>query len=310
MLSEFYSKINTKFLVNIPLLSVSLGWATLFGAVFYRSICNIVYKNNLFYQINSVSEKELIILRGVPGIGKNNYVLNEELCKKGIYAVVANDDFFIKDGKYVFEREFLNKSNAWAFDQFLTYLELDVPRIYIANFNNKIWNYSNYIKLATSKGYKIKIIEFKCNDINELRYFNKRSVHNIPYSYSKKIYDDWDEDTNSIFIEPYIGTHEGYPLGDTIPNYPKKTKEELDKELDDYFTRKIDISHQDTEYNNNDNSSEIVDKICKEDIDYISSRRLYIFKSEQHKNYNYFKCGNLEALKPVNKNLINYDIDN
>ena len=47
-------------------------------------------------------------------------------------------------------------------------------------------------------GYKVKIVESVCNNYQELHYFNKRSVHNIPYNYSKKIYDDWDIDNDSI----------------------------------------------------------------------------------------------------------------
>ena len=76
-----------------------------------------------------------------------------------------------------------------------------------------------------------------------------------------------------------------------------------------YFNRKINVSE--TEHAKNDNNAyQIVDKICKEDINYINARRLYIFKNDRHTDFNYFKCGNLDALKPVNKNLINYDINN
>merc|ERR1712078_306870 len=93
--------------------------------------------------------------------------------------------------------------------------------------------YSNYIRLGESYGYKIEIIDIICSNNDELTYFNKRSSHKVPMSFSKNVYNDWDDDEFSTKIEAYIGDFNGPPPGDSMPSFPPKTKEELDYELEE-----------------------------------------------------------------------------
>ena len=295
--SFIYTSYTDLTLTNIPLISYSFGWLAIFTMVSYRCILNIFNKNDLFYKIQRAGKKEVIILRGVPGIGKNNYILEEELDRDTIFSVVSLDDFFIKDNKYLFDRSLLNKAHNWAFEQFSIFIDIGVPRIYISNLNNKKWNYSNYIRSAIKSGYKIKVVELVCNNHQELHYFNKRSVHNIPYSYSKKIYEDWDIDKNSIPIEPYLGDHWNQLDGDSLPTFPSITVAELDEQLDNYMNK---IVKDDSIKNEVDNGVEdtsttyniteikhIINKVDSENIEEISKRRLYIIKSGINKELHY-----------------------
>ena len=314
MFEEIFSQNNRSYLTtfsnlkDLPLITYSLGWLTLFTLVSYKCLLNMFKGNDIFYKLNSTNERTIIILRGVPGIGKNNYILNKELNRNSIYSVVSSDDFFIKNNKYAFDRSLLNKAQSWTFEQFLVYLNMGVPRIYVSNLNNKIWNYSNYIRTAINSGYKVEIVELICNDYKELHYFNKRSVHNIPYTYSKKIFDDWDIDKNSTYVEPYLGTHTIELEGDSIPNYPILSEDELDKLLSDYMNKseivkKVDIVNKPEKVNNVD----IVNKVDKDDVDEIMGRRLYVVNNN-NKDLYYLKCGKLKGVEKIPKELIDYSI--
>jgi len=72
---------------------------------------------------------------------------------------------------------------------------------------------------------------------DELKYFNSRSRHNVPMTYSKKVFSEWENDQIAQYYEPFFGNEKGSLSGDCLP-FPKVTKDQLDKELDDYFETK------------------------------------------------------------------------
>ena len=82
-------------------------------------------------------------------------------------------------------------------------------------------------------GYNIKIVELKCQDVDHLRHFNKRSSHKVPMIKSKKVFENWEVDPDSVYQEPYL---ENFP-GDCVPKYGTVNVEELDKQLHDYNLR-------------------------------------------------------------------------
>ena len=107
------------------------------------------FKSNKLTDNIRKKEKKVTIVRGVPGVGKDTYVLTKEEGKKDNFTVVCSDDFFVKDGKYEFNRKELSQAEAYCLEQYQLHLSLGVPRIYITNVNNKKWMYSNYIRLAS-----------------------------------------------------------------------------------------------------------------------------------------------------------------
>lgn len=231
-----------------------------------------VNKYRITDRIKRSKQKEIVIVRGVPGIGKDTYVYSREYNKRGTFTMVSSDQFFTNNRKYNFSRVDISKSEADCFDKFHLNVSLGVPRIYVTNVNNQKWMYNNYITLARSYNYNVKIVELVCNDKDELHYFNKRSIHNVPFTYSKNVFNSWEKDSRVEYIEPYMGTLPG----DSLP-YPFKTKVELDMELDNY--RKIGKCRIHT----NSDDEEDMDLKDMESIDYMSldttqqieKRRLY-----------------------------------
>ena len=281
MLDTYYSIIQSFFLNNylyFPLFIMTSLYLSIFWLMGYTLVQNIIY----FKKNKTI--KEVIIIRGVPGSGKNCLIYDLEYDNNSNFSIISFNDFFIKDGTYKFDRTLINKAYSYSFQKFINCLQINIPKIYINNINNNKWMYNNYIILAQIYNYKVKIIEILCDDQNYLYYFNKRSKHNTPMNYSKNIYNNWDYDENANYIEPYLGNFKGPLLGDSIPSYPPTTKEQLDIELDEYKS-KISNNNQNIINNNNTynnkaynknmyETNEIINFLIKKDIFKINHRKI------------------------------------
>lgn len=225
------------FLIDAALLLISgawLGTAGVVGFALFKSFGNS--GKSLKDRVNNSKKKEVVIVRGVPGVGKDNYVYYNEFGEDANFTVCSSDDYFYENGKYHFNRSKINRSEAYCLQQFHQSLKLGIPRVYLTNVNGQRWMYANYIRLAESYKYDVRVVTIQCEDEDQLRYFNSRSRHNVPMSFSKKVFEDWEYDPNETIIEPYIGNEEGYLEGDSLP-FPQRSVEQLNKELEDYQSR-------------------------------------------------------------------------
>ena len=103
--------------------------------------------------INHISqeEKEVIVLRGVPGSGKDNYIYYNQEKKKNKYFININSDKHFYDSKnnYVFNRQDINKHKETCFSEYLISLKVGIPTIYVNETNEKKWMYENIITLGS-----------------------------------------------------------------------------------------------------------------------------------------------------------------
>ena len=176
----FYNESINFGLVDVPLLLLSAMYFGLVTTVSLKMVKNCFKKHSrtrLRHRISECSGKrEVIIVRGVPGVGKDRFVRYLEDGNEEAYAIVSTDNYFTKsDNEFEFDRTLVNNAEAHCFSQFHTNLQFLVPRVYVTNVNNKLWMYSNYIRLARSYGYKVRVVEILCRNNNELKYFNSRS---------------------------------------------------------------------------------------------------------------------------------------
>ena len=244
--------------IDATLLLISTAWlgtAGLVGFALFKTLKNS--NKTLSSKINNSKEKEIIIVRGVPGIGKDKYVYYNEVGEDGNFTVCSSDNYFYENEKYHFNRKKINQSESFCLQQFHQSLKLNVSRVYVTNVNHQKWIYSNYVKLAESYKYKVRVLTILCEDEDQLRYFNSRSKHNVPMNFSKKVFEDWEYDQNETFIEPYIGNEEGYLEGDCLP-FPQRSEEELNKELEDYHSRRCLVeSEQEGQIVNDSDEAEV-----------------------------------------------------
>lgn len=116
------------------------------------------------------TQKSLVILRGVPGAGKSTFA---ELIAGGNTDIICcADDYFMKDGKYMWNRNEIGNAHAACREKCAALIEKSAPLIVVANTNVKDSEFSDYIKMGEDAGYKVFTV------IVENRHGN-RNVHNV-----------------------------------------------------------------------------------------------------------------------------------
>ena len=174
-----------------------------FGLVFYNFYKFLGIKNrvpNLYVP----KDKKLKIIRGVPGVGKRNYVyyLENELNRE--FVVIDVNDFFTKEEDYKFDGKKLAEAEVDTMNCFMHALKNQDKRIYVIGTFEKKWMYKNYVELAKMSGYEVSVTELECVGTNELKHFNNRSNHAVPYSKSLKAFNSWENDEDSYKRVPYL----------------------------------------------------------------------------------------------------------
>ena len=150
------------------------------------------------------NENTVIIVRGVPGIGKKSYVYEREKVHNRNYSICSYNDYFKKDGKFIFDARNINKAEQVTFNKFLLSIRKRIPKIYVVGSFNEVWMYENFLNIANLCGYNIKIVELQCLDELQLYYFNTRSNHNVPKVKSQKLFKNWENDSRAWIQKPYI----------------------------------------------------------------------------------------------------------
>lgn len=113
-------------------------------------------------------EKILILLRGLPGSGKNTFA--EMLNTK---AICCADDYVTRKGVYNWKPETSGISHEWCQRKCRRFMKAQVERIVIANSSTTTRELRPYYDLATQFGYKTFsiVIENRHCGVN---------VHNVP----------------------------------------------------------------------------------------------------------------------------------
>ena len=159
--------------------------------------------------IDTIDDKKninrfLTIIRGMPGSGKKHlaYYLENNNCENVV--MCSNNDFFYKNNHYSFNSKKIGEAIHACKKKAIKAMSASAEDIYVmGNFNEK-WLYEEYVLLAESFGYSVKIIDISCSNIDELRYFNTRCIHTIPFKKSLSLYKSWEFDERSEYFTPYI----------------------------------------------------------------------------------------------------------
>lgn len=117
-------------------------------------------------------EKNLILLRGLPGSGKSTFahlITNE-------FSVCEADKFFTdKEGNYNFDATKLRQAHQWCREEVEIRMkdnqinEQFYPKIVVSNTFTQDWEMDEYYKLAEKYGYKVFsiIVENRHGGVNE-----------------------------------------------------------------------------------------------------------------------------------------------
>lgn len=128
-------------------------------------------------------EKVLLILRGCPGSGKSS--LAEAL---GIKAVCCADDYFVHDGKYLWDNDKLYAAHCWCERKCRRFMKKQIAIIVVANTFTSAREFRPYEDLARQFGYKLfsVVVENRHGGENShgvseetLEKFKNRLINNI-----------------------------------------------------------------------------------------------------------------------------------
>lgn len=137
----------------------------------------------MFQQIEDLKrygyKKTVICLSAPSGAGKSTFSQNisQNLSKHNTVAIYSTDDFFIKDGVYLFDIHKLGEAHKWNFDRFVKALENDINTIIIDNTNLSFSEFKPYMKEAFKHEYGFELLTLEpVLLVEEYLLYNKHGV--------------------------------------------------------------------------------------------------------------------------------------
>lgn len=121
-------------------------------------------------------EKDLIIVRGLPGSGKSAFA--KLLANPGF--ICTADDYLMVNGKYEWTPEKTSMAHGKCQNKCRDLMRLQFPRIVVANTSTTERELKPYMDMAVEYGYRVFtiIVENRHGGVNE---------HNVPESTLEKM---------------------------------------------------------------------------------------------------------------------------
>ena len=169
----------------------------------FHIVCSIYFVYFINYIYNILFIKTLYIIRGISGSGKSYYVTynennnnmynysNDNYIELNIYNILNKDN---KDEKITSMN--LVKAYNKCLTLFIINMYKKTDRIYVTNPFIYKWEYKNYILLAKLFNYKVKMLEYHCDNNDDLQKCFKRSINLNNFNIIKNQYDNFEKNEN------------------------------------------------------------------------------------------------------------------
>ena len=125
---------------------------------------------------------KVMILRGLPGTGKDTYL--DALAKADGLEIArcSADDYFMIDGKYDFDPMKLTQAHDSCFGAFVQICDTPMPRldrIAVCNTNTSLFEISPYLMYARYRSLPVEIVEISTPSIS-MEHLAERNLHGVP----------------------------------------------------------------------------------------------------------------------------------
>jgi predicted kinase len=134
-------------------------------------------------------EKQLILMRGLPGSGKSTKA-RKIAGEKGV--VFSTDDFFMANGQYVYDPKMIGEYHSRNFERTFAALKEGKSPIIVDNTNIKLWEMKQYVLAGEEHGYAVRIEEPETPWAFNYRQCAKRNSHNVPEETCRKMLDNYE----------------------------------------------------------------------------------------------------------------------
>ena len=115
-------------------------------------------------------KKTVIVNRAVPGSGKTTITncIVDELKKNNINVTVhSTDEYFMVEGKYIFNIDDLGKHHESNMEEFERSIDMNTEVVICDNTNIAPWQTEPYTELARENGYKVLMITLNPRELSK-----------------------------------------------------------------------------------------------------------------------------------------------
>ncbi len=135
--------------------------------------------------LDTMNQKQMIIMRGLPGSGKSTLIK-----QKYPNAKICSADHYFEDKK--FDPALLTNAHLFCLNQAIKYINEEQPLIVIDNTNTKKWEFQKYIQLANENNYSIHYENVFDGGKTDEELF-ARNVHNVPLHTITNMRNRWEK---------------------------------------------------------------------------------------------------------------------
>jgi predicted kinase len=119
---------------------------------------------------------KVIVMVGVSGTGKSTHASKLTQENWGNVRVLSTDNYYMRDGQYVYDPSKISEAHAWCFREFLGALSDQVGLVIIDNTSLTQREISPYALGAAAFGYELEIVILRSRNPR----IGSRNTHGVP----------------------------------------------------------------------------------------------------------------------------------